>query len=562
MNPVRLADLGGEDVPAAEPVGQFAMLSIVELLAHPDNLRDEVKPNPGLVANLKTDGVAGLLQPIIVTAHPDGVGHLIVDGHERVASFQEAATTRPELTHIPAMIRPDLADRAAQLVTMLRTGVHRRQLSSVEEARGVAQLSLAGLSAPQIAKRTGYKRRQVDDALTVAGMAAETARQVVARGLDLHQAAIVQGFADDEQAVARLLEAAENGPIAFDKRAAEARADREETQQREARIAELTAAGVTVLDADVLYGPDRLHRRLTELLHNGQPITPEGHAGCPGHAVAVERMYGSTREAWCCADWRTHQHTERFPSPRPAGGPMSDEQKAERQEVIANNKAMRAANEVRRAWLTDLFGRKTIKGAARYVAETLVARPYFLGRWTQKNATLLDEFLGTTISRDDRSVAAASANDARCAVYALAAIAAAHENEITHDTWRSTDTTTARWFAFLASIGYDLDPVEQLVIDKATAQEATTHEGAAQPGANAPANAPANPADEQPATETPDRPAAPAAGTGGDQGSHGVEVRPGAEQADSGSQPDPLPSVEPEDVDGPAGTVDLVPPDA
>ena len=408
----------------------------------------------------------GLLYPIIVADHPEGTGYLIIDGHERVLSFQEAAHTRSDLTHIPAMIRPDLADRATQIVTMLRTGVHRRQLSSVEEARGIKQLSLAGLSEYQIAKRTGYKRPQVKDALAVAGIEPGTATKVKTYGLDLHQAAVVADFAADNDAVARLLKSAENGPIAFDKAAAQERDERTEAQKRQARIQELTDAGITVLTGDDLYGHHPERKRLSELMHDGQPVTLDSHAECPGHAIAIERTFNGFRESAYCTDWRKYKHADRYGGSRTVTGALSDEQKAERRTVIANNKAMKAANEVRRKWLVALFARKSIKGAARFVAETMMSRPHFIGRWVQKDAPLLDDLLGTKTNRHDLAIVPASANDPRCVVYALAAIAAAHENEITHETWRHNDSSTARWFQFLRTVGYDLDPVEQMVIDR------------------------------------------------------------------------------------------------
>lgn len=451
-------------------LGTSVMLSVKELLAHPDNLREDAKPNPGTVANLKTDGVKGLLYPILVTEHPEGGGYLIIDGHERVLSFQEAGQHRPDLTHIPAMIRPDLAGRATQILTMLRTALHRRALTSVEEARGVQQLTLEGMSKHQIGKQVGYKRRQVEDALVVAGVDADTASKVKTHNLDLHQAAVVADFADNPQVVATLLEAAGKGPIAFDKAAVTARDDRKEAQEREARIKELTDAGITVLSSAALY-EHQGRKRLTELLHDGQQITQDSHRQCPGNAVYLERRYLGYDEVWYCTDWKKHKHTDRYGS-RPVSGPMTEEQKAQRRTVISNNKAMKAANEVRRQWLTALLARKSIKGAARYVAETMVSRPHFIGRWVQRDAPMLDTLLGTKTSRHDRAIVAPSANDARCMVYALAAIAAAHENEITHETWRHNDPSTARWFTFLRSLGYQLDPVEHMVIDTVTGSSA------------------------------------------------------------------------------------------
>ncbi|SHN19715.1 ParB/RepB/Spo0J family partition protein [Cryptosporangium aurantiacum] len=473
---------GAESTPAfGAAFGDLLMIPWVDLVANPDNIRSHSAPNPGLVANLKADGIAGLLQPLIVVEHPEQPGYLVLDGGDRLASVEEAAQTRPDLTHVPAIFRPDLADKATQIVTMLRTGVHRRALTSVEEAHGVEQLALEGLSGRAIIQRTGLKRDQVKDARTVAKLRSDTAEKVTRRSLDLHQAAVVQEFEDDEPAVAQLLDAAERGPIAFDKKAAEVRAERREAAQRAARIAELTAAGVPVIDSDVLQASGTRAARVSALLHDGEPLTGDNHVGCPGSAITFDRVYDGYQETACCLDWQKYGHTNRYGPNRPSGGPMSDEQKAERQLVIANNKAMRAANDVRRTWLAELLKRVKLPGAARYVAETLVSRPQFVARWMQKDAPLLEELLGTSDGGGGRAVIPPSANDARATVYAFAAIAAAHEHEISHDTWRELNRDAARWLAHLAALGYDLAEVEQRVIDRAGAADGSAEPDGTEP---------------------------------------------------------------------------------
>jgi ParB family chromosome partitioning protein len=55
-------------------------------------------------------------------------------------------------------------------------------------------------------------------------------------------------------------------------------------------------------------------------------------------------------------------------------GPMTDEQKVERKELIANNKAWASAEVVRREWLIALLSRGTLpKDSAHFVATALTA---------------------------------------------------------------------------------------------------------------------------------------------------------------------------------------------
>ena len=58
------------------------------------------------------------------------------------------------------------------------------------------------------------------------------------------------------------------------------RQDRAEAAQHEQLVAELEAAGITVTDGL----PDGA-ARLAGLVHDGEDLTPETHAGCPGRGA-------------------------------------------------------------------------------------------------------------------------------------------------------------------------------------------------------------------------------------------------------------------------------------
>jgi len=57
---------------------------------------------------------------------------------------------------------------------------------------------------------------------------------------------------------------------------------------------------------------------------------------------------------------------------QPTSGPMSEEQKAERRTVVANNRNWDSAEKVRRSWLADAFLTRT---SPPKNAETFVAWP-------------------------------------------------------------------------------------------------------------------------------------------------------------------------------------------
>ncbi len=452
-----------------QPPGEYIMIPVAELAANPDNLREEITDVSGIAANLREDGAAGLIEPIVVVPNPDG-GYVLRAGHRRLAAAVEAGT--PSL---PCLVRPDLAGKVAGIITGLRENEHRVGFTDAELVKGIEQLSLEGLSKTAIGKKTGFGRPKVKRAFAVAAMPQE-ARQAVA-GLDLEQQATVAEFADDPEVVARLTRAAEDSPGAFKRRAIQERQEREFAAALAAHCAELTAAGVTVLKERPGY--DGPAERLGSLIHDGDELTAENHTECPGHAAYVRQTYdGEITESYYCTDWKGHGHAQRYGQVTigsTRGGAMTEEQKAERRAVIANNKALRAANEYRREWLRAWLARKSLpKGAGLYIAETLVQVSHLLGRWMSKGTTpMLAELLGETATDPYGRVTVKATTDARCHMYNLAVVAAAHESDISHDSWRTTAAPeAARWLAFLAEHGYDLSEIEQTIIDKAKAHKA------------------------------------------------------------------------------------------
>lgn len=69
-------------------------------------------------------------------------------------------------------------------------------------------------------------------------------------------------------------------PGRFDHALSRARKDRDPQATHDQAVAALTAEGVTVAEDDT-------YVRLDRLTHDGEPLTPEAHAECPGHVAAV-----------------------------------------------------------------------------------------------------------------------------------------------------------------------------------------------------------------------------------------------------------------------------------
>ena len=208
-----------------------------DLAAHPLNVRHDLGDLTGLVKTIRTVGV---LQPFVIVPTPDG--EKVLAGHRRLAAAVEAGT---EL--VPCYVRPDLADDVAQVTAMLVENGQRRDLSVTEEAQGYQQLAAFELSATQIAKATGQKVGHIKSALAVAG--SDVALAVTDRyDLTLDQAATLAEFADDTEAVKALTVTAKRDPRGWDHEVSRLRQDRADAQAAADLAAQLTEAGVTVLD--------------------------------------------------------------------------------------------------------------------------------------------------------------------------------------------------------------------------------------------------------------------------------------------------------------------------
>jgi ParB family chromosome partitioning protein len=103
--------------------------------------------------------------------------------------------------------------------------------------------------------------------------------------LTLDQAATLAEFESDQEALTALVQAAKDSPSQFGHVAARLRATRAEREAKAAFTAELEAQGIAI------YG-DRPHVPWTLALENlrdgdGNQISPEAHATCPGRAVTI-----------------------------------------------------------------------------------------------------------------------------------------------------------------------------------------------------------------------------------------------------------------------------------
>jgi ParB family transcriptional regulator, chromosome partitioning protein len=458
------------------------------------NTRSDAALDRAFVASVRDRGVR---EPII--ARRGEQGELVVrKGQRRTLAAVEAG-----LATVPVVVEPEgVSDAAARqvdrIVDQLGENQHRTGLPVADEVAAHQQLLDLGLSAGQIARRTRTRPARVRTTLAVAG--SERAAAALGRyQLSLEQAAVVAEFDRDPEAVAALVAAARTSEGQFAHVAQQARDQREEAALRGELLRRLQAEGVRVVERPERYGGAGRVRALESLrcgpdAEPGSTLDPVEHRDCPGHVGWVEQSWREDAPlsiAYGCEDWTLHGHAARYAAPgqvttdtapnASSGGAMTEEQKAVRQQVIANNKAWTSATTVRHQWLRQFLARRTPpKDAAAWIAVMLAEGCHDLRRAMEDEHSLARDLLGLT-DPDDGSdgrqrwvrgrgtphpvaQAAATANPARATMLTLALVLAALEAGTSKNTWRGPTRDSIAYLTALAGWGYELSEVEQLAL--------------------------------------------------------------------------------------------------
>lgn len=459
-------------------------LSPEQVAQHPDNLRDASRDIDALAASIKEVGV---LVPLIVVPvdaiagdWADGVTHVAVDGNRRQLAAAQVGVD------LPCIVRDDLISARDTALTMTVTGLARDGWTQAEEIHGVQALLDLGLSQAAVSRASGRKPAHVRAAKKAASLSPETAESAIAYDLTLDQMATLAEYDGDDEAVCLLLDAAQHGRMAH--------AVAQITRQRKAdkdladTIAALTDQKITVTDESPAYGGNGRPYLLAAIkTPDGEFIDPEQHQSCPGHAVAVSVTWdGEVEQIPCCTlDLATSGHVARYASashsPTPTGGPMTDEQKAERRDLIARNKEMVAAQDVRRAFVRGLIsGRKHTKTAAAWALARIATREHTL-IWRLHDHTvdpILAELLGEQHS-PARVLRGAPA--ARHPMLLWAAVAATYESVMPKDVWRrslSSRKSETEYLAHLVDLGYVPCDTETRMIADLTSDDGQDDEAA------------------------------------------------------------------------------------
>ena len=436
------------------------------LIANEHNPRKTLREIKALAASIKEVGV---VQPLLVER--DGDGFRLIAGWRRATAAIEAG-----LATVPCVVESSSRDTAAQLCAMVAENVARDGLSSGETAAAYRQMSLAGVSAARIAKVTGQKKADVEVAIAVG--ANDVAVAVATRyDITMEQAAAIAELSDDREIVKELTTLAVRSPWDFEHRVSRIRQDREREAQHAALLADCEEKNLTVIERPE-YG-DRSMVRVRDLYDdNGRQLSEKRHERCPGHAVAIVSDWSGTRLVPYCMDWKANGHRNHAKATPAAETPDAESARAERKEVIENNKAWRAAEPVRRQFVANLCARRSApKGLLRFAVGEALSDPSSFAR---SDDAIFAALSGTTDERHARTrrrtgtTVTDEASEAQLPLVLFVHVASAVESQMGVHTWRhGWAYQEARYLSFLAELGYALSAIEQRVVDEATASFAS-----------------------------------------------------------------------------------------
>ncbi len=348
------------------------------------NVRPSAPLTPGFVQSIRHNGV---LTPVLAHRTPDGTIHVRA-GQRRTLAAREAG-----IATIPVYIVDADPAVTQRIIQQMIENDQREALTDADRAAAFQQLTFEGLDVPTIAKRTGTTPKDISTALTVAGNEAATAA-IQEHALTLDQAADLIEFDNDEEVRADLIEVATHDPAQFAHAVQRARDEHTRAQVKADTEADLTARGFTILDRDRGYY-DTDYTPLRDLVTADGDRATLDHIQVDGRAAFVRISYTGHPEVIYYLPDPKKAGLRKTNGQSSTGGPMTDEQKAERRTLIANNKAWASAEVVRREWLTTFLSRKTLpKDTPVVIARGLTIHRHAVSAATRDGNPLAHTLLG------------------------------------------------------------------------------------------------------------------------------------------------------------------------
>ncbi|NMR32299.1 ParB/RepB/Spo0J family partition protein [Crystallibacter degradans] len=429
------------------------------------NVRKDASLTADFVASIREHGV---MEPVIAHRKDDGTVHVLM-GQRRTRGAVEAA--RPL---IPVMII-ESPEEAERIVTQVVENIQRAELTEADEADAYHQLSLIGVSAAAIAKKTGRTKTSVEGALKA--KASEAGAAALGKGWSIEEALIMAEFEGDEDATAELESVIADEPDQLLHVAQMLRDRRDSSAALAAFREELTALGKRIVEDAGHYAEEENLYVSAALRADGEPATDED-----ANVYVISTDYRGEHHAKpAITGWKDLGFTPRYErydgGTGSRKGPMTDEQKAERKTLIENNKAMVSATTVRREFVKSLLSKKQApKGWQYFTVHAITHHAETASGYDGQVAAGMvgakaegSKTWGWNPLRDH-----VAKSTARPEFSLIALICAGYEKTIAKDSWRSPSQTHRDYLTQLITWGYTPSEVEQIILDSGTPAEDET----------------------------------------------------------------------------------------
>ncbi|TFD27484.1 ParB/RepB/Spo0J family partition protein [Cryobacterium cryoconiti] len=452
------------------------------------NVRTETKVGADFVANIRLNGV---ILPILAERTAEGLLE-VIDGQRRTIAAVEAG-----LTSVPVFVVGDSGDNAARLLTQVTVNDQREGLDEAEHVAAFQQLSLFGVSAADIARKTGTKTTRVQKALDVAANPAAAA-VFADHVLTLDQVAALVDFSDDPDAVKTLTKAAAKEPARFDHLVADLHLKRELAAHIEQLRTELVAEGVTILTESLNHYSgtaegDPAVTRLDRLALPETPTIPLTHDNIPtahlagritGNYSHPTSGYGKWAEIYYFILTEHAHHYTPLEYARPTTERTPEQQTDHDNRIAAqlaeqtHRAALAAAETVRVDWLNTFFQRAKRPAPWEFIARSLTYSgelsngeefPPTLLPWIGVHVVVEpasnEHFEAAQLARGHLSE-----NPKTSERLILALVIYNNETNVA-SSWHQNIRQAAAYLTQLVTWGYGLSEVEQGIVDAAKAEQ-------------------------------------------------------------------------------------------
>ena len=416
------------------------------------NVRKDAGLTPAFVSSIRELGV---LEPVIAHRKDDGTVHVLMGQRRTLAAIEAKLATIP----VVVIDSPDEADR---IITQVVENIQRTELGHADQAVAFQQLSLLGMPAAKIAKKMGRTKADVDQG--IAAKSTDAGFKALEEGHDFEVALIFAEFAEDTDATEEIESVLADEPSQLHHVAQQLRDKREADRTLAAEVTAHEAKGLENV-GELGYSDDAETARISHLLKaDGTDATDKD-----ANAFGVRRAYRGGTVVLVVTGWKALGFTEKYGTSTAAvKGPRSEEQKEERRELIANNKAMESATTVRREWVKNLLTRKTAPKGWQYFTVLSMTSFYDIGR--SYEGQLAAEMISVKIEKENtgwgydpfKDHVATHATRPEFAL--LAIVMASFEKQMPKDIWRHPSKEATYYLAKLIEWGYTPSDVEKLLI--------------------------------------------------------------------------------------------------